>query len=295
MQLSDPGQPLARIPAHREEALLEDAAQVAGDPLLGWSLGDFELRDLGVYGYGALNAPDVRAALLALIDLLPLVTENARYILHEVDGEATFAQIISAGRFTDQVSLRALLCHMDELIGPDFEPLRAGLPEREAARLEKLRELAGLPITSAEVPINFVTFKASLLDRAVHGADHQLAQTLWRLWDEEKPRLQARTAALRRLQDAVVPLLPEGEPRLDRVALRLGISLRKLRLELDGLGLTISGLTDLVRADIVRGLLAEPGMTLSRAAHALGYADAAALEQAHRRWWGVAPVLGRLH
>ncbi|MFO1037615.1 MAG: AraC family transcriptional regulator ligand-binding domain-containing protein [Geminicoccaceae bacterium] len=289
--LSDSADSQARLSARSEEALLRDAAMLADEPLLGWAIGDLELRDLGLYGYAALNAPDVRSALHAIVDHVTLVSENARFVLHEADGEATIAQVFSTGRCTDQASIRALLGHLSELIGPDFEPLRAGLPEQDPDRLERLSDLARTPVEGLSEPISFVSFPARLLSRRVHGADELLATVLQRLWQEEQARLAARTRALQRLQGAIVPLLPHGEPKLDAVAAKLGISIRDLRNELADLGTNLPRMTDIVRSGLVKALLAEPGMTLERAARALGYVTTDVLMKAYRRWFGTAPKL----
>ncbi|MFO1037604.1 MAG: AraC family transcriptional regulator ligand-binding domain-containing protein [Geminicoccaceae bacterium] len=275
-----------RVPSMSELAVLRDAELEADDPYFGWSLGEFSFRDLGVYGYSVLNSPDVRSALTTAIELFRLLSEGPQMGLQERDGEAWLTQTVNLGTGVNQVGLRMRLSHMRELAGPDFKPLRVGVPETDAVRLSGLSDLAGVRVEASEHAISYVTFPADVLNRPLHQADRQLAITLRRIWDEERQRLAERSHTMGRLQKAILSTLPEGEPRLDRVAESLSVSPKTLRTELNGLGTSLPRITDMVRASVAGALMAEPGMTPARVAKALGYAEAGALMRAQGRWFG---------
>ncbi|MFO1037606.1 MAG: AraC family transcriptional regulator ligand-binding domain-containing protein [Geminicoccaceae bacterium] len=275
--------PGGRVSVRNEQALLRDAECLAHNPFLGWALGAFELRDLGLYGYAVRNAADLRAALDIVIQLSVLLSESAHVVLHVDGGEATLAQACSNGGCCDQVTLRLMLNHLGELVGPGFEPIRVGLPVRDEDELNGLRERSGLAIEPMDQPLTFVTFASRLLDQPVHDADAMLARTLRRLWEEERERLAQRTHELNKLQWAILPLLPFGEPRMDEVAEAMDMSTAALRKRLASLDTSLTQLVAALRTGLVGGLLAEPGMTLPRAAQALGYADVSTLTYHHGR------------
>ncbi|MFO1037605.1 MAG: AraC family transcriptional regulator ligand-binding domain-containing protein [Geminicoccaceae bacterium] len=290
LRLSEEPVPGARIATRSERALLHDAERIMDDPFLGWSLGAFEMRDLGVFGYAALNAPTLRASLDVIIELFALLSEGPQLVLHVADGEATLAEISDLGTCMNQVGLRMMLAHLHELAGPEVAPLRVGLPEADPVRLQGLSDRIGLPVKGMAVPLTFVTFDADLLERPLHQADARLADALRRIWDEERQRLADRGHILARLQQAVIAVLPGGEPKLQAVADHLLMPVEALRRELHALGTNLRQVTDMVRDGLVGGLLAEPGMTLERAARALGYGEPKSLTRALARWRGAAPV-----
>jgi AraC-like DNA-binding protein len=275
--------PGGRLSVRAEQTLLHDAECLAHNPFLGWALGAFELRDLGLYGYAVRNAADLRAALDIVIQLSVLLSESAHVVLHVDGGEATLAQTCSNGGCCDQVTLRLMLSHFGELVGPGFQPIRVGLPVRDEDELNGLRERSGLAIEAMDQPLTFVTFASHLLDRPVHDADAMLARTLRRLWEEECQRLARRTRELNKLQWSILPLLPFGEPRMDEVAEAMDMSTAALRRYLASLDTSLPELVASLRTGLVSRLLAEPGMTLPRAARALGYADVSTLVHHHGR------------
>ncbi|MFO1038679.1 MAG: AraC family transcriptional regulator ligand-binding domain-containing protein [Geminicoccaceae bacterium] len=281
----------ARLSVRSEQAMLRDAERLTGDSFLGWTLGRFELRDLGVFGYAVRSAPDLRAALHIMVEMFGLLSEGPQLVFEESGGEATLASTVDLGNAINQVGLRMTLAHLRELTGPEFRPLRAGLPETDPDILVGLCERAGTRIESTSETSSFVTFSADTLDRPLPDADHGLAQVMRRIWDDERQRLQLRTTSLLRLQRAIMSVLPEGQPKLERIAETMGLSKRELRLEMRSLDTNLPRATDLIRAGLVDRLLAEPGMTLERAAKALGYGEPAALTRAHLRWRGVPPIV----
>lgn len=292
VHLTEHAEPTGRVSCRSEETLLRDTQRALDNPLLGWELGKIELRDAGLCGFMALNAPDVRTALGTIVEMGELLSENGQYALNVVDGEATLARTLSTGQCLDQVSISFFNSVLRQLIGPDFQATRAALPDRDPDRLARLSHLAETSVVTTTTEMTLISFPTSYLDRPVHGADALLAATLQKLWREEKARIEARTQALQRLQLAILPLLPQGEPKLDHVAGQLAIDTRTLKIELDALGTTLPRIVDRIRAHIVGTLMTQPGMTLHRAAQALGYKEAGSLTRALKRWSGTRPGLG---
>ncbi|MFO1036401.1 MAG: AraC family transcriptional regulator ligand-binding domain-containing protein [Geminicoccaceae bacterium] len=288
------GQPTGtRVLTHIMQAFVRDAQRMADDPLLGWAAGSYELRDYGLMGYAALNAPDLRTALRLIVELSRLVSYDSIIALYEHHGEATLALRNSTNSTVSEFCLPLLLRALKELAGQDFRPLRLGVNQPDPARRARLADEAGMQVEDIGAPIALVTFPARLLDRPIPCADAQLARTLRPLWMEELATLQDRNDKLQELQTAILPLLPRGTPTPSHVAAVLGISTRALQAELDNLGTDLPAMVDSVRRVLCSRKLARGQTSLVQAARILGFTDVEAFVDAHQRWWASPPCDGR--
>ncbi|MFO1036875.1 MAG: AraC family transcriptional regulator ligand-binding domain-containing protein [Geminicoccaceae bacterium] len=286
LDLARPATPGDWVLARHQHAFARDAESLAGDPLFGWSLGAWDLRDLGLYGYSVLNAPDLRSALRLMIDLVSLETEAAQLRLQVQNGEAALVQTWVPITVKSASWLNMFLCALRQLIGPDFVPLHMGRYETDPNRSARLSDLVGMSIEDLDTPIAFVTFEERLLDHPVIGADEMLAQALQQCWLSDRADLAARHAELADLADAIVPLLVKGMPSLDAAACALGVSTAELRCGLDRIGCSLSGLVDAIRSGLSTRVLTKPDMTVVRATKALGFDEPDELSRAYERWWG---------
>lgn len=286
LDLRMPPGPDARVFAYCVDAFLRDAERLADDPFLGWTVAGCELRDLGLFGYSVLSAPDLRSALHLMVDLSPLLSEAANLVLQVGEKEARLAQSLSANAAMSQVWLRMVICHLRELVGPDFAPQRVGTCERDPDRLAGLSQRIGTEVERLEAPVTFLTFHAGLLDRPLATADRKLAAVLSPLGQEEVARLAARRTDLEELRRALVPLLPAGAPCLSQLATAVGLAPPTLEARLERLGVSLPAMIDATRAGLVADLRARSNVTLLQATEALGFATPNALAKAYERWWG---------
>ena len=92
------------------------------------------------------------------------------------------------------------------------------------------------------------------------------------------------------LSNTVSDLLPTGYPRIEAVALQLGVSTRSLQRRLQKLGITYSEVVKDVRCDKARNLLQTPEMSITRISKSLGYKDPSSFSRAFLRWKQVSPL-----
>jgi AraC-like DNA-binding protein len=83
-------------------------------------------------------------------------------------------------------------------------------------------------------------------------------------------------------------LLPE-EPRQDKVAQALNMSVRTLQRKLDAEGSSFQALLDTTRKSLAERWLRENHMSIQQIADALGFANPSALTRAFKRWNGQSP------
>jgi AraC-like DNA-binding protein len=84
-------------------------------------------------------------------------------------------------------------------------------------------------------------------------------------------------------------LLPDGYPTIERVALRMGTSVRTLQRHLHQADTTYSLLVDVVRRDLARQQLEATHLHVSELAKQLGFKDHSSFSRAFMRWMGVSP------
>ena len=93
----------------------------------------------------------------------------------------------------------------------------------------------------------------------------------------------------RSVQTAIRNNLANGQLTIDRCAVQLGVSRRKLQRGLSQQGVTFSSLVMEVRLEMATELLAEDKRSVGEIACKLGYASAASFARAFRRSRGVSP------
>lgn len=90
------------------------------------------------------------------------------------------------------------------------------------------------------------------------------------------------------VMDAIDRLLPD-EPRQEKVAQSLNMSVRTLQRRLDAEGSSFQALLDTTRQALAERWLKESRMSIQQVSDALGFANPSAFTRAFRRWRGCAP------
>ena len=107
------------------------------------------------------------------------------------------------------------------------------------------------------------------------------------------PGDESRRAGVSPLQEeveaAIEASLPQGRPRMERIAGALGVARHTLYRRLRGEGLTFEALVDRVRQRLARRLIEQEGASVKEAAYRLGFAEPAAFSRAFKRWTGKSP------
>ncbi len=93
-----------------------------------------------------------------------------------------------------------------------------------------------------------------------------------------------------RVRGVVAQLLRAGEPRLDQVAKRLGMTARTLQRRLQAETSGFATLVDQARLDLAKRYLGDASLSVSEVSFALGYSEPSAFARAFKRLAGVTPV-----
>lgn len=293
-QFSDP-EGRVGLPTYYD--LLEHLAEASGDPHVGLrlpALGGAE--DYGLLSFLFLSSATVGQAYERIIRYQRLLISDLQLTM-EVDakrvaftytlwGPARPAHAVVGDAFVAES-----LMGVGMLCGAEVELNAEALLTRPPVDPAPYLGAVGVrPAFSA--PHLQVSFDAAVLDLPVVGANPALAEVLerqakimMRLLPESSAQDSAHAPRVRKL---LVELLPDGAPKIERVAKRMGQSPRSLQRHLREEGHTLSGLLDEVRASISRAQLRQ-GASTTEVALLLGYSELSAFHRAFKRWTGVTP------
>ncbi|WAS93647.1 AraC family transcriptional regulator [Nannocystis punicea] len=140
-----------------------------------------------------------------------------------------------------------------------------------------------------DAPLMQLGFDAALLAVPLPRADPQLFGYLARRAEAMLAHSPGDASWADRVRREVGAALAEGEPRLQAVAKRLGVSERTLHRRLLDEETNFAGVVEAVRHARALQLLADRSLSASEVAVLLGYAEPAAFFRAFRRWTGETP------
>jgi AraC-like DNA-binding protein len=175
---------------------------------------------------------------------------------------------------------------------------RAALGDRFRTTL-RLPHTARAPLAAYARVLGQVEFEKPraelLVPRAVWQlenprADPRLGALLERYAAPALAELPERDDPLQRARRELSSVLGEGEPSIQHVARKLGLTPRTLQRRLADSGYTFRKLVDEVREQAGRSYIERTQLSLIEITYLLGYSDPSAFNRAFRRWTGTTPA-----
>jgi AraC-like DNA-binding protein len=293
-QLSEPD---ARLPSSSADAIWAAAVVASGDPCL--ALHAAEALPFGAYrviDFLTANAATLGEGLERVAAYFPLIDPRGRVVFErEVDSVAVTFESVDGRPLPApavEYTFAALLLRSRDGMGIDWRPLGVELtsPLPHAAIAAELARVFRVAPAHAALRDRMLV-STSDWARPNAGGDRGLFEVLDRhaaMLVAELPALGS-TALVRDLREAVGAELRGGDPTLERVAARIGMSGRTLQRRLDEHGLRFGELVDEVRAAMAKAYLQDRQLALCEIAFLLGFADQSAFGRAFKRWTGVTP------
>jgi AraC-like DNA-binding protein len=292
--LADPD---ARLVAAKADAIWAAAFATGGDACL--ALHAAEALPFGAYrviDFLTANAPTLGDALERVAAYFPLIDPRGRVgCEHDDEGIAlTFVSVDGQNLPAPAVeyTFAALLLRSRAGLGIDWRPLAleltSTLPPPEVAA-EWLRIFGIAPRHAATRDRMLVSAHDWAQPNA--GGDRSLFEVLDRhaaMLLAELP-VPSSSSLIADVRVALGAELRGGDPTLDRVAARMGMSGRTLQRRLDEQSLRFGELVDEVRAALAKAYLQDRQMALCEVAFLLGFADQSAFGRAFKRWTGMTP------
>ncbi|MDP3749534.1 MAG: AraC family transcriptional regulator [Phenylobacterium sp.] len=287
-----------QIPLRSYVGILEDAAEISGEPLLCLSMSQGAGPEaLGAVGFLFLSAPSLRDALDLLCRYSEAIQDRTRMRL-EVDERLAKIiyqisdDLIAPRRQDAEFSLGLMIRLMKTYLGQSGCASEVHLEHAPGAATSAYEQVFGCPIYFNQ-PTNAILLPREMLNR---GGRHPqawlhpiLEAQLHDLIDRKRTGVRFRD----RILDALEPTALHRGATARSVAYDLGLSASTLHRRLRAEGTSFQRLLDQRREELARRLLQAPGSAIGEVAGALGYAEHAVFTRAFRRWTGLSPTAFR--
>jgi AraC-like DNA-binding protein len=269
---------------------LRDRGEQVGDPRLGLNaLGQLSRGLGGLIELAAECAPDLRAALLFLVECGALVGEHLTFHLHIRGGIAALSMRSSlplCQALRDyQLGLLAAACESWASVGAELE-LWFSRPAPSYAW--EYRHRLKVRQVSFGASCEALVLPAARLSTRQRRAEPTLHQLLARCARQALAELGISNNFSQRVRKALAALLREGASR-KAVASTLDMSTRTLSRYLEHEGLDFSTLLDEVRSQRSIYYLTGTTLDVKIIAEQLGYATSGSFVRAFMRWHGQTP------
>lgn len=275
--------------------LFEESARRTDNGNFGlWFGNQFQPRDLGMWGYAAVSAPTLGAALECLVGLFRFHQESSvmRWRIDDdglvrLEYQITEPSIVER-RQDAELSLGMFLNVLRECCGNNWSPEEVHFehPKPECAREHE--DAFGAPVYFSQ-RTNALLFAPDSLARPMPAGDLQLMAIMQTCLEQLGSRPSQDQLLLDRMRTAVRMRLPEGCPSLKQIADELRAPLSVIHRDLGAAGLTYKELVEDIRRDLALSYARQQHLPFSEIALLLGYSELSAFSRAFRRWTGAAP------
>lgn len=278
------------------ESLIKAAYQLTGRTDLGFEVGRMiKLNSHDLLGYGMLSCKDLDHLLSFSSRYYHFINElfTMRYRRWPDRGEVVFSPVVAMPRNTMHFLMEAIAVSVENqfemLFGADaIYDIRMGMPPPEHHARYAAPRQARYFFDESAVPAVTLLIDRYLLVRPLPMASLKVVAQV----EERMQTLQRRPVPEAAWGEYITMLLRETQGQqvtLDDIARRMNISARTIDRNLKKENLQFRDLSQQVRFERARALLAQPGAAVSRVAEQLGFSDTANFSRAFRRYCGVTP------
>jgi AraC-like DNA-binding protein len=277
-------------------SLLEIAAVVRDDPVLGFRLGKaFDFRRLGPMGELFLTAPTVGDALYKFTCYFPVLQSNTQCSLGVDNETARLSYLITDStirhRAQDANFTEIVFCSMlAALLGEDWRPSSVHFEHSPGAHIARYRPYLACDLRFGERE-NAILFPARQLDVPIRYSDrnaHSHVETEIReLRAAEATRLDV-SASIKAWITAA--LANSADIEIGAAASDFGMSLRSFQRKLFETGVNYAHLRNCVRIGLARSLLGSTELPIPAIAEYLKYSETSAFSRSFKHLAGETPA-----
>jgi len=283
-----------RVPVKNQIKFLNLVAKELPDPFLGIHLAEgIELREMGLPYYVIASSETLGDALRRLARYSGITNEGVRITCHEGKDITVRFDYVGVSRLSDHhqiecfVAILLRLCRL--LTGRSLSPTGVKLAHRRTELPAEIKKVFGCKVSFGS-DADEVVYPRLADTIASVNADPYLNSLLVRYCEEALSNRRVHSGGWRlKVENAIVPLLPHGQAKMEEIAKRLGVSRRTLTRLLASEGCTFVGILDALRLDLAKSYLREQNLQTSEVAWLLGFAEVSAFNHACRRWTGKTP------
>lgn len=300
---ADLADPAIELDASQELCVVGNLIRACRQPGLGLEVGmRYNFASYGLFGLGLISSATAGDALALALRFIPLTFAFCR-ITGGLDGDMYTVNFEAPDvepaiqRFLVERDVAAASRLMKEVMGPEFALSRFTLQhtvERGPGWIEGLLRIGGGVRPEFGASSNSLSSDSRLLSLRLPQANPVTVAMCERACEELMERRRARLGASEYLRQYLAAAPLNMTPDLPQAARALGLSDRTLKRRLQDEGISYRMLLAEVRGRQANQLLGDETLSLTQIAERMGFSDLSSFSQAYKRWFGVAPSVGRI-
>lgn len=180
-----------------------------------------------------------------------------------------------------------LIRFLRDVSADSFRPQAVHFRHDRGATPEKYQAIYGCPVQLGAEETRLY-FDAALLAHEVWHADLSLQQRHEKIAEEKLEEI-SRLELVNTVRRAISQALEGGDFGIDAIARRLGMSRRRLQIELAAVDTSYNDILEAYRQSLAESLL-QTTQSIEDIAYLVGFSDPSAFYRAFRRWTGITPL-----
>lgn len=276
------------LPLKDQFCILREAGREIGTPYFGAEIGQLvRMERLSAFGGWVSRGATLANAIDRSQRGLNRFLQTATVLEFRVEADRAFWSIEfldrgSDGRFQNELlGVSYLIDGVRAYAGQSWSPslIRSTCVGRaQAAQLEKIFRAPVYP----DAPVSCIEFDAALLCAT--------SQRVFANDFDAEPAIPSAFGYKESVAALSAIALLEGQPKIDWVAGKMGLSRRSLQRALEAEGARFKDVVDEMLKDRALSLVGHTDLSFTEIAFRLGYSEGAQFTRAFRRWTGVTPT-----
>lgn len=289
--LNDPNRPIALSGFLNA---LDTASDITQNENFGLWLGhQFRPEYLGLWGYIGLSSATLGDALGNMVSCFPYFQRKSALRLTPYRGKVRLEYRLYDGaiisrRHDAELTLGVLCNVIKRALGDQWAPVEVHFTHAIPEGWHEHERAFGCEVRFNQ-EVNGIVLQPTEFVRVMPGADHQLLMVMQQSLKLLHDSNAIPASVTDKVRAEIVELMYHGCPRLEDVAVRLGIPAWTLSRQLKDEHQNFSSLVELVRQDMACHYLRHTRLSVSAVAYTLGYTETSSFSHAFQRWFGVSP------
>jgi AraC-like DNA-binding protein len=289
------GSPTLKLELKSYCQLFEVASSVTKCDNFGLHFGNqFQPRDLGLWGYSAISAPTLAAALTNLVELFHYHQQSSTMKLRRGEnGLMRLEYQIEAPEIVErrqdaELSLGMFLNVFRHCLGQQWAPEEIHFEHPRPVDSHEHEKAFGAPVYFS-LPHNALLFRPEIMSEPMPQSDAKLMAVTQMCLKRLASEKDECASIIDRVKCVVRAKLPDGYPALEDVAKSLRITPSAIQRRLASEELIYKELVEVTRRELALAYIKQRHLPFSEIALLLGYSELSAFSRAVHRWTGHSP------
>jgi AraC-like DNA-binding protein len=278
-----------KISLAKLDDIFEFAQRMTKDEFLGLHMGEQVTRPFShIIGHIMMNCETLHQALCKFCDYQRLVDETTNTHFYKENGNTVIESVIA------DMSIRNSRLLAEYKLSGSYA--YANMLSEKKIRLSRVEFNHNTPINKGEYdrvfrcPVHFnkpriaLVMDSKCLSYRIIEPNHQLLEAFEMHAKSMLNVLDAYDSYTQKTIRLLTSMMPGTLPKIEAIAKRLSVSVRKLQMKLKEEGTGYRTLLDGLRKDLAIKYLQQEAISISEIAYLLGFSETSAFHRAFKRW-----------